>query len=486
MGGWNTRDSISSMPPTDAIALTNVVPIIDGVQVVPGCESWSQIVASNGGRVDFLKNWHHPLGERLIAVMSKVTGDKKAALYDVTDAPTNPAAISADFLTSYVSSLEMLGRMCIVGTGIGPRELLYSPVDGTTSQQLSISGPTQELVDGTVHKSRSYFITRAEAGFWYSEVNALGGDLTFFPVDRVTRGGGVVDHVLQWTRDGGSGPDDYFVLITKSGEVVVYQGSNPGDADDWALVGIYQLGRVLATTQFGGRIHVVSDFDYHVLPDDLMTNGLRQPGKLSGAAQQAAKHSWHRWQILVDPVIGWKIVNVVKGDDFEQHITDMRTGASFKATYPAYTWSTFRGELMLGGFQHVCRVKGHSFFDGVSTTAIPWVIQTAFDNLGTELPKVLLGYRPKFSAHGDMTYESGLAMDYDRNQWLQDITLQGEGQDWNPNWDSDWLFDTDMRMEWLVAAGEGQRVSLLMKGEQTTFAPTYHGCDWKFELRPFE
>jgi hypothetical protein len=72
------------------------------------------------------------------------------------------------------------------------------------------------------------------------------------------------------TRDGGSGPDDFFVAIGEHGTVVVYQGSDPGA--DFSLVGKYQIGKPLGkdcTVKYGSQLFVLCEDDVYVLPEDL-------------------------------------------------------------------------------------------------------------------------------------------------------------------------------------------------------------------------
>jgi hypothetical protein len=74
------------------------------------------------------------------------------------------------------------------------------------------------------------------------------------------------------TRDGGSGPDDFAAFVGETGKVAVYQGDDPGDANNWSLVGVYKIGRPLsrsAYVQFGQQLVVLCEDDFYFLPEDL-------------------------------------------------------------------------------------------------------------------------------------------------------------------------------------------------------------------------
>jgi hypothetical protein len=53
-----------------------------------------------------------------------------------------------------------------------------------------------------------------------------------------------------WTIDAGQGADDYAVFVSNMGEVMVYNGSNPSDANNWALKGVWQIGQTFTRRCF--------------------------------------------------------------------------------------------------------------------------------------------------------------------------------------------------------------------------------------------
>ena len=73
-------------------------------------------------------------------------------------------------------------------------------------------------------------------------VQSVAGTVANFPLGAVFGRGGRLVAGGTLTHDGGSGPDDYTVFVTSEGEVAVYAGSNPGNADEWAKVGCWFVG----------------------------------------------------------------------------------------------------------------------------------------------------------------------------------------------------------------------------------------------------
>lgn len=478
-GGWNTRDPVSDMSPRDAVVLNNLIPDTDGVSIRPGYVQYVQLVASSHN-TNALIAWKTQFGERLIAA-----APVSAASHSLFDASTaSVVTIKTGYVGSRWRAGVMGGRMALVNGSDQPQELNYAPGPGTTVTDLAISGGTpnpEALKYIHIFKSRSYFATGSEPAFWYSAVNALGGTLTRFPIDRVASTSGNVIDLNSWTRDGGDGPDDFFVIFLDTGEVIVYAGSNPGDASDWALVGRYKLGRVLTSTQFGGKLHVVTDQDYNILPDDLLTEGVGVPSKLSGAARDAvARDQSDNWQVFFDAELGWRIVNVPYGSLREQHVTNLRTGGPCRLTFPANCWAKYNGQLYFGGANaKVFRVRDGDD-DG---SAIEFSVQQAFTDFGSETNKVVNNYRPLWSVDGSFTLGSGLAFDYDVVSFFQEEDVSSNGPLWNVSaWNTtSWADNRGSIGEWFTGGGMGQNVSLVQSGTSTR-AATWHHTDYRIEV----
>jgi len=461
------------------VILNNLIPDINGVEIRPGYTQHVQLVVSNYW-TNALISWKTQYGDRLIAA-----APVSAASHSLFDASTSSVVtIKTGYVGSRWRAGVMSGRMALVNGADQPQELTYTPGNGTTVRDLPISGGTpnpEALKHIHIYKSRAYYATGTEPAFWYTAVNALGGTLTRFAIDRVASTSGNVIDINSWTRDGGAGPDDFFVLFLDTGEVIAYAGSNPGDASDWSLVGRYKLGRVLTSTQFGGKLHVVTDQDYNILPDDLLTEGVGTPSKLSGAARDAvARDQSDNWQVFFDAELGWRIVNVPYGSNREQHVTNLRTGGPTRLTYPANCWAKYNGELYFGGRNaKIFRVR-----DGDDNgTAIEWACQQAFTDFNNEGNKTVSNYRPFWSVSGSFTLGSGLAFDYDVATFFQEGATDSSSPFWNISpWNTTSWADTHaVSREWFTGSGSGQNVSLIQSGTATA-AATWHHTDYRIEV----
>lgn len=134
--------------------------------------------------------------------------------------------------------------MCLYGAA-GPYTW-----NGTTFASLSVTLPgtgdwaslaTSNIIHGHPFKGRVYYWSPDSDEFLYTALHATGGTVTEFPLDTLSQAGGGIQMITSLTMDGGSGPDDFLVIVLTTGETVVYQGSDPGSADDWSLVGRFHL-----------------------------------------------------------------------------------------------------------------------------------------------------------------------------------------------------------------------------------------------------
>lgn len=379
----------------------------------------------------------------------------------------------------------MNGYLAMVNGADDPIAISYGPASGSTYQPLPVTGIAnpERLAVIHVYKSRSYFATKDEPAFYYSAVNALGGLLVRFPLDRVSNSGGNVIDIKSWTVDGGNGTDDYFVIFLQSGEILVYQGSDPSNANDWAIVGRYSAGKIIAVEQFSGQIHAVTSFDYNVFPRDFQTQGLAPPTKLAGAAQLAVreKSGLEGWQILFVPHLGLRIINVpIDTDHFEQHVLNLNNGTAARWTLRAARWEVFNGHLYFGGVDGNVNRFGGSTDEGF---AIDWEFSTAPARLGGGAKFNVLEYRSVVNGDGELTESTGLGYDYQLPEFVQDSTTEALGTPWNTSpWDtSPWSQEPQTRSEWLTAVGSGQAVQYYSRGTVNGFTPKWRSIDYAFE-----
>jgi hypothetical protein len=210
-------------------------------------------------------------------------------------------------------------------------------------------------------KGRAFYWENKRAGFWYAIAGAYQGNLIFFPLDRVFRNGGYVLMIVTWSRDNGDGVDDMTAIISNNGETLVYQGTDPGNALAWSMVGRFQIGRPLSVRSHGklASSEILCSMDGFVSMDEAIVNQRVEEvnyfgGKIIRAANKAASDYQGNfgWEAIYYPRGQMFIINVPISNSphqAEQYIRNTNTGAWCRFTgQNARTWGLYNDRLYFG------------------------------------------------------------------------------------------------------------------------------------------
>lgn len=113
-----------------------------------------------------------------------------------------------------------------------------------------------------VFANRLWFVQKNSRSVWYLPVDSVAGAVSEFSLAGVFQDGGTIVGGYSWSQDSGSGLDDSLVLVSSTGEVAVYQGSDPSSAATWSKVGLYQITRPLganAVMRAGGDLLIATE-----------------------------------------------------------------------------------------------------------------------------------------------------------------------------------------------------------------------------------
>lgn len=127
--------------------------------------------------------------------------------------------------------------------------------NGTTLSEASFTTSTGKDAgefDGVVaHQDRLFFWEEGdELDFYYGEVGAITGTLTRFPLGRLGNITGRIVAIRSMTVDAGHGMNDTLGIFTSTGMAVVYEGLDPGDAQDWRQLARVQMAPPVARDAF--------------------------------------------------------------------------------------------------------------------------------------------------------------------------------------------------------------------------------------------
>lgn len=140
-------------------------------------------------------------------------------------------------------------------------------VPGTDTSFAEPGLTTADLSNNWVYQTRMWFAQKDSLDVWYLPVDQVSGELTKLPLAGVFGLGGSILFGASWSLDSGNqgGLSEQMIVVTTEGEVAVFQGSNPADANNWSKVGVYRIGRPRgkkAWVRDGGDLIIATSIGY--------------------------------------------------------------------------------------------------------------------------------------------------------------------------------------------------------------------------------
>ena len=382
IGGLNVRDSLDTMNSYDAIVMDNYIPTETKVALRKGYRSYAALKTKIYTLIEFKKTAYN----RLFAC-----GGGK--VWDISSKHSIKEVASA-FNNSQWQYVQFRNRLIMVN-GYDKPQTFYINDEGKdywgdiafNADNLQLS----KLVNVCVSKQRLFFVEKGTFNAWYTQgVGEVQGSLIKFDMSSVFCKGGELITIASWTQDAGKGVDDLTAFITSEGEVAIYSGSEPANADDWHLRGVYQLSRPIGyrcILPYQGDIVIISEDGYIPMSkalslDKANSSQIAFSDKIRGLVLERTKISGNKfgWQGIIYGRGGYAIFNVPIAQQFEQHVVNINTGAWCRFTnIRSFCWGLFGGRIYFGSDEGV-----FIFDEGYSDngTHIYGVVEQAYSDLG--------------------------------------------------------------------------------------------------------
>lgn len=454
LGGWNTVSALADMPETDAVTLENWYPELGKVRIRKGYESHATGVGA--GAVETLVEYNSGSIRRLLAASS-------TTIYNATSAGA-ASSIQAGFANGRWQVADLIGNQLWVNGADTPQ--VYN---GTTFSASTITGPTVTALTGChSHRHRMYVWESNSPSFWYGGVNAIGGAFSEFPLSRVATIGGNLVAVGTWTVDTGEGADDVIAFYMSSGQVIVYNGNDPGDAANWALAGIYKTGAVpnaRSVAKVGADLRAITTEDY--VPLTALLRNEPSITKARGHVLEATQSSFTAfgWQIIDYPRGGMVIHNVPHQDgSFHQDVQNKATQAwCHYDGLDANVWSLYNNDLYFGGAAGVVYKAETGNAD--NGNAIQADAITAWTRLEIPNQKRVAATRPILGVTGNLSYNFGIGFDFQTPTVTDPSIIVATGSPWDTSaWDvSSWSPENVVQTAWKFASGTGSHLALRLR-----------------------
>lgn len=314
----------------------------------------------------------------------------------------------------------------------------YTESTDTWARESFITGPVIADVNFVmVHKNQIWLIERDQSYAWYLPELSAGGaaDQFFFGTKFIH--GGYVAGLFSWTIDGGVGVDDYFVAVSRSGDVLVYQGNDPGSVDDWSATGQYFIGQIPKGGKFGshsgGNLYLLS------VQGLMSMNEIIQgvDGKNENADIASRKIAYYMrpflkqynqqdgWEVRLTPSIGTLIINAPPREDgVEIQWVKNETINSWGLWrgVPMFCIDEWKGGVYIGDDEGRVMIMDNFVdnelitppVDMINGQAIPFNILTTFNHFGSPATFKRGKYiRPQFLATSEPSQTCAFRYDYD-------------------------------------------------------------------------
>ncbi len=491
VGGWNARDPLADMPEQDAVLLDNWFSERSRVRVRNG---YKEHATGMTGPIESLMAWTGGASAKLFAA---VGGD----IFQVTAA----GAVGAADLTGLANArwqhvnFETAGGHFLYIVNGANAERYY---DGTvwTSPTITHANYTAgDFINVHEFKERLFFIKKNTLDVFYFPVVTIAGAISRFPMGQIFELGGRLVAMGSWTLDAGDGLDDYAVFITSKGEVAIYKGNNPGDANNWTLVGVFRIGAPIGNRPFlqiGSSMIIITEDGFTSLADSLKSARSSESANISDKIREVTNEAvrLHRdkfgWEGILFSAGNKVIFNVpiVENEETHQYVFNSTTGAPARFTgWNAFCFELFNDKLYFGAKDKVMEGDVTRSDNGQNIRA---VAISAFKYFGSKSAlKQFHQVRPVLGVSGDVTPSLGVATDWSLQTDLGTTATfaPAVGALWDiALWDvSSWSAELVILKNWQGTTALGYSAALRIEVVMNEQEVEWYSTDWIYEEGAF-
>ena len=273
-----------TMSPDDTYLCDNLIPSAKGLEVRKGWKFWvpDSLDFSTEVRTLMTFNAQDPANSKVFAGVNVGNG----LIYDVTTQNSAPVlaltpSTAADvpgewYWTNFVTP----GLNVILMVSAGAGYYIYDFVNGwreitagTGSNKITFpdSTTTKDLAFIWIWKRRVWFLKKNSNTAYYLPIDSITGSAQLFEFGAQMPRGGALSFGTNWTYDSGDGIDDALVIVSRQGDVLIYEGTDPANAATFAQKGTWYAGRVpygrRGYSQYGGDIVMMTEYGMVRLSD---------------------------------------------------------------------------------------------------------------------------------------------------------------------------------------------------------------------------
>ncbi|HBT70045.1 MAG TPA: hypothetical protein DEB63_19640 [Agrobacterium sp.] len=359
VAGWIANQNISAPvkdAPQGAWVLDNVLPTATGGETRRGSDVFATMPTATKPVLS-LFSYKNGNQEKLFAA-------NENEIADITTAPVNLLTGRTGGDWSVAQFVNADGAVFLRGVSGMDAPFVFDGASFGTTPALTfpvgITVTADKLSRVWQYKNRLFFIQKESMDAWYLPVSVIGGALVRLPLAGVFARGGSLLFGSSWSIESGDGPNEYCAFVSTEGEVAVFSGSNPGDADDWAKVGVYRIGKPLGAKAFfrgGGDLIIATSLglvplsqamqrDYAALSASAISVNIETAWNSTVDERDSA--AWH-CEIWPEKQIAVVCMPTLTGTEKQMYVVNTRTAAWSRWTgWDGKCLEVFNGRLLFG------------------------------------------------------------------------------------------------------------------------------------------
>jgi hypothetical protein len=417
VGGWNTRDSLASMPPIDAVKLDNLFPTTIDVEIRGGQADFATVT----GDIETLATYTALNGTETFFAATDTD------VYNITSggAGTAQSLTVTDGKFQYINMGDGTNEWLLMFNGADSPKYYngsaWVEVTGATSPALTGVTPTN-IISACTYHGRLFLVEKDTLSFWYLPAGVVGGAAVEFDLSPFASLGGYLEWAATWTFDAGDGIDDMIVFMTSEGQVIIYTGTDPGSAALFSRVGTYYLGKPLGRrsyVQYAGDLLIITQEGIFPMSEGIRKATVNDRVAISDKIKNTFNASARSYQAN----FGWQFqhyhlknalivnipVNTTTGQ--EQYVMNTITNSWCRFTnWGAKCWGMLNDEIYYGGAGVVQKAWTGTSDDGANIVAEAYA---AWNNFGSSTQtKRMTMYRPMIQTNGSIAYLTDIDVDF--------------------------------------------------------------------------
>jgi hypothetical protein len=394
--------------------------------------------------------WFYVATTTTAVTISSIARTSPSATATVTTATAHGLVTGNRVTITGASEATFNGTFVITVTGASAFTYTSTGTSTATSvtgayTTIGITGVNSNTFIGVnLFKNRLYFTQKDTLACWYLDPDAISGPASPLYFGGIARNSGYLQAMGTWTLDAGQGADDYAVFVTSMGEVIVYNGTDPDNADTWQLKGVWQLGQTFARRcffKYAGDLLLLTQDGLVPLASALQSSRLdprvNLTDKIYFAVSQAATlyYDLFGWQINYYASENMIILSIPTSTGMEQFVMHTITKAWGRFTgIQGYCWEVSGdADMHFGGDGYVGIFYSGYSDNGSNITATAQQAYSYFESQG-QLKRFMM-VRPILQSTGGVpNVVCGLSVDFDTQSQLGQVQF-------NPTTLSDGVWD---------------------------------------------